>query len=93
MTDCQTVEEEVCFPVADSEEKVCKNYPKQECKLVEQTRKEFVPEVKCRKLETQVCGPEKCPLTKGEPVCYDEMKQVSKHDCWLCAQLLWAKSP
>jgi hypothetical protein len=40
-------------------------------------RTEHMPDVQCRSIENQVCGPEKCPLEKGEEVCFDELRQVS----------------
>ena len=77
VTECETVNEEVCTVDATTGQEVCKTFPKQQCAVVNKERTEFVPEVKCKKLQTQVCGPESCPLAKAEPVCYDEVKDVS----------------
>ena len=77
VTECSTVEEEVCFNNPETNQEVCKSFPKQKCEVVNRTRKEFVPEVKCKKLMTPVCGPESCPLTRSEPICSDEVKEVS----------------
>lgn len=76
VTECETVDEEVCFDGPDGQE-VCKTFPKQQCEVVTRPKTEFVPEVQCKKLQTQVCGPEACPLTRTDPVCYDELKEVS----------------
>ena len=78
VTECQTVDEEVCFTDDTTEQRVCKTFPKQQCEVVNGTKKEFVPEVDCKKMETPICGPEPCPLIRAEPVCYDEVKQVRK---------------
>ena len=76
VTECETVDEEVCFTDPDTEQQKCKSFPKQQCKVVNKDRTEFVPEVKCKKLMTPVCGPESCPLTRSEPICSDEVKEV-----------------
>ena len=80
VTECNTVDEEVCFIDPDTQQEVCKVFPKQQCNIVNTTRTEFVPEVKCKKLQTEVCGPEACPLAKSNPVCYDEVKDVSNRN-------------
>lgn len=76
VTECNTVDEEVCFTDPATQQEVCKVFPKQQCNVVNTTRTEFVPEVKCKKLRTEVCGPEACPLAKSTPICYDEVKDV-----------------
>ena len=77
VTECEMVDEEVCFTDPTTNQEVCKTFPKQQCEVVEKTKKDFVPEVSCKKLQTQICGPEACPLTRSDPVCYDEVKDVS----------------
>lgn len=78
VTECKFVDEEVCVNDDVTGQEICKTFPKQVCEVVEKTRKEFVPEVKCKKLQTEICGPEACPLTRSDPVCYDEVKKVGQ---------------
>ena len=88
VTECETVNEEVCAVDPTTEQEVCKTFPKQQCVVVNKERTEFVPEVKCKKLQTQVCGSEACPLAKAEPVCYDEVKDVSNYNTHILLKYL-----
>ena len=70
---CETVEEQVC----NEDTGICKTFPKQACRIENTTSTQYIPEVKCKKIQTDVCGPEPCPVVKMEPVCYDEVKKVT----------------
>lgn len=75
-TVCEAVDEEVCSGQDSTGQEVCKIFPKQVCEIRPVTKTEHMPETSCKKLQTEICGPEACPLTKKDPVCYDEIKEV-----------------
>ena len=38
--------------------------------------KKVVPSTDCQSLPKEVCGPETCPIVKGERICRDQVKNV-----------------
>ena len=97
VAECATVLEEVCRDDPTTGSHVCKSFPKQACTVVPVTKTEHVPETECKKIQTPVCGPEACPLTKGDPICFDEIKevvnQVPAEKCDLTPQKMCSQVP
>ena len=51
--------------------------PFQMCSVMQMTSTKLTPETDCRQESKEVCGPEVCPIVKGERVCANEVKTVS----------------
>ncbi len=54
----------------------CDNVPKRTCDVSSQTNVKLTPKTECKKEVAKVCGPETCPIVKGERICKDEIKTV-----------------
>lgn len=73
--DCKTVFVRVCNQMDDGSE-MCQNVPKKECKVIDTTNNVLQPEMKCRMMKREVCGPEPCPIVKADMACREETKKV-----------------
>ena len=60
----------------DSGNQICKLYPKEECEIKTETNTAYSPRTECSRVESEVCGPENCPLVKAEPLCEDKLEEV-----------------
>ncbi len=50
-----------------------------DCEIKDQKNTKLTPKTECRKEMAEVCGPEACPLVKGDRICRDEIKTVKIH--------------
>lgn len=74
VTECETVMEERC--TLDGSH--CSQVPRQICTLQTKNQTKIVSVPECHVQQTQVCGPEACPLViTGEQDCRDEIRTVS----------------
>ena len=55
----------------------CVDVPRQECSVTTETVKKKTPKTECGVKQTEVCGPEACPIVKGEKMCRNEVRTVS----------------
>ena len=53
--------------------------PVRKCEVVEVDTVKYSPNVQCKQDEIDVCGPEPCPLLKGDEVCQDTWEQVDRN--------------
>ena len=44
--------------------------------MTQQKNRLVTPKTECRKVATKVCGPEVCPIVKGERVCKVKVETV-----------------
>ncbi len=77
---CETVLEEQCAEDKFGQE-WCDQVPRRECTLETQTSTKVTPKTECRKEAAEVCGPEVCPIVKGERRCRSEVKTVRRESC------------
>ncbi len=78
--DCKTVLEDVCPP--DNEEGRCRKVSKQVCELSKETSLKAgasAPAMECDAVPVKICGPEKCPIVKGDRICRDVVRHVRAH--------------
>ena len=75
--ECETVKEEKCQEDPHGGDEWCHIVPRQVCTLVTKTSTKVHPKTECSHKENRVCGPEECPLIRGEKKCREEVKTVS----------------
>ncbi len=51
--------------------------PQHNCDIKKMQNVKLTPKTNCRKEVAEVCGPEACPIVKGDMVCKSEIKNVS----------------
>jgi hypothetical protein len=74
--DCHTDTEEICSKNDATGEKVCRDVAKEVCTVSQETNTKMSKQTDCNKRPREVCGPEVCPLTRGENACNQEVKKV-----------------
>ncbi len=77
--ECHTVRETVCS--GEDEKHSCAEVPRRVCTLGrEKARRRPVggssPAAECQSVPVEVCGPELCPIVKGERVCRSVVRHV-----------------
>jgi hypothetical protein len=74
--DCYTDTQESCSLNEATGEEVCRDVAKEVCTVNQETNTKMSQETDCNKRPREVCGPEVCPLTRGENDCNQEVKKV-----------------
>ena len=77
---CQVIKEERCKtdPETGEETDECFKVPKRVCTQTKETNKKAIPHMACDARPKEVCGPEICPIVKGDRKCRDEVRHVSE---------------
>ena len=75
IANCRTVKEERCT-MDEKGNEWCMNVPRQVCSKSTGPSKKVMPKTECRSLPKDVCGPETCPIVKGDRKCRNEIKHV-----------------
>ena len=87
---CESISVTNCIKDPESGEEVCKDWPRQVCKVEKQRQTKTVPSTECSHLPRRVCGPALCPLVKKDPVCEDRVRmfvqQVPEEKCEMIPQ-------
>jgi hypothetical protein len=85
----QTITEQVCTP-DEAGNALCRDITRQDCNISVETNKKYTQKTSCDKVVREVCGPEVCPLVKGDRMCTEEVKtfvqEVPKESCDLVPQ-------
>jgi hypothetical protein len=75
--DCHTEMGMICSKNDGTGEEVCRKVAKQVCEVAQETNTKMSKSTDCNKRPREVCGPEVCPLTRGENSCNQEVKKVN----------------
>ncbi len=59
---------------------MCDNVPQRNCDVTRENNVKLTPKTECNKVEVQLCGPEACPIVKGERICTNEIRTVRLHN-------------
>jgi len=72
---CEIEQTEVCNVNAGGVQ-VCRTVPQQKCSISQQENRKLSRSTDCKSVPREVCGPEACPIVKGDRICRNEVKTV-----------------
>ena len=72
---CEIEQVEACKENAAGET-VCRTVPRQKCELMQQVNAKLSRSTECKSVPREVCGPEACPVVRGDRICRNEVKTV-----------------
>ena len=84
IANCKTIYTKVCNNnETKSTAEECISVPKQVCSVMKMSNTKLTPQTDCRQESREVCGPEACPIIKGDIICGNEIRTVNMSDLQL----------
>ena len=57
--------------------KKCSNWPVQKCNLKRKQVKKYRPQISCKKVAVDICGPSSCPTIPGPEECHQTINTIA----------------